>query len=243
MRYLYLPVLTLLCLTASQLPAQQTTVRTPLGTSSSSFFEQNSVNWSGNWGGLLFQFGGGPATPTFGNFAPGAGLSTSFDVSRGNFNAKFNLGMSQGSRQSLTSQCPVVTLTDGQPGFVSDTSQTPFVMGEIPVVGGIPLAGFNPMAALGDMAPPPTQGNPAVQKMAQAVARGAQPPAKAGNPAPATPMSPGPALLPTVLRGRDLPGSWLPPRRVRPAGRRRVSPRPAASMPWTRRPRGAASAS
>jgi hypothetical protein len=57
------------------------------------------------------------------------------------------------------------------------------VIGEIPVVGGIPtpLAGFNPMAALGDLAPPPVQGNPAVQKMAQAVARGTQPAAKAGN--------------------------------------------------------------
>ena len=116
-------------------------MQSPFNTASSSFFEQT--------GHLVGQLGRRPfpvrwaglANPTFGGYLPGAGLSTNFGLSSGNFNANFGFTMSQGARQSLVGQAPFVTLMNGQTGFVSDTSQTPFVISEAPVVGA---AAFEP---------------------------------------------------------------------------------------------------
>ena len=137
-------------LAARELPAQQATVRTPFNNVSSGFFEQTGVNWSGHWGGIQFQFGNpGLANPTAGNFIPGAGLSTNFGITGKNFEVNFGFSTSQGYRQSLVDQTPVVTLTNGLPGFVSDTSQSPFVIGQVPVVGNLPMAGpMNPLAVM-----------------------------------------------------------------------------------------------
>ena len=148
MRSAFLPALVVIFLAAPALSAPQATVRTPLNTVSSGFFEQTGVNWSGNWGGIQFQFGNpGLANPTAGNFVPGTGLSTNFSITGKNFNANFGFSASQGYRQSLVGQTPVVTLTNGLPGFVSDTSQSPFVISEVPVVGNLPMAGpMNPLA-------------------------------------------------------------------------------------------------
>ena len=55
-----------------------------------------------------------------------------------------NIAASQGSRTSLVSQAPSITLANGLPGGIFDTSQTPFVAGVIPVVNDAsltPLAG------------------------------------------------------------------------------------------------------
>ena len=148
MRSAFLPALVAVFLAARQLPAQQGTVRTPFNNVSSGFFEQTGVNWSGHWGGIQFQFGNpGLANPTAGNFIPGAGLSTNFGITGKNFDVNFGFSTSQGYRQSLVGQTPVVTLTNGLPGFVSDTSQTPFVISEVPVVGNVPMADpMNPFA-------------------------------------------------------------------------------------------------
>ncbi|NQU24831.1 MAG: hypothetical protein HQ567_26410 [Candidatus Nealsonbacteria bacterium] len=132
--------------------AQQVTVATPFNSVSDSFFERNGVSWGGNWkGGHFSVFGGNPniAAPQFGGFDPGAGINGGVGVNRNGFNGQFNFGMAQGSRRSMVSQTPMVTLSNGQPGFVSDTSQSPFVIGFIPVVGGYPSVGFvNPMVPL-----------------------------------------------------------------------------------------------
>ncbi|MGO8688451.1 MAG: hypothetical protein ACLQLG_02370 [Thermoguttaceae bacterium] len=182
MRAASLSVLVGVCLAGGQLLAQQVGVRTPFTTTNNSFFEQNSVSWSGNWGGVHFQFGTPTlATPTFGSPAPGAGLSTGFSINNGNSNLNFGLSLSQGARQSLVSQTPMLTLTNGQPGFMSDTSQTPFVIGQVPVVGGAsPMLGnvptvpaVDPGAAAGDGTGVPGWVNPQVKEMVQRWAAGA----------------------------------------------------------------------
>lgn len=80
----------------------------------------------------------GPAVPQFGGYQPGAGMTGGFHVRHRGFNWSLNWEASQGYRQSLVSQTPSITLMNGQTGFISDTSQSPFVISYIPVVGGIP---------------------------------------------------------------------------------------------------------
>jgi hypothetical protein len=170
MRLAFLPTLAVICLAAGELPAQQVAARAHYTNVSNSFFEQTSVNWSANWGGFHFEFGSpASASPTVGGFTPGAGLSTGFGIANGNFNANFGLSMSQGGQQTLGSQTSMITLSNGQPGFMSDTSQTPFVIGQVPVVGGgaIPLVGNipmvggpAPMADIGDAGGGPAWANP-----------------------------------------------------------------------------------
>lgn len=101
--------------------------------------------------GINFQQGGAAAAaPPFG-FTPGSSATLGFNVLSplGNFN--FGLTAGQGDTRSNVSQSPSVTVMDGGTGFISDTSQRPFVTSVIPVVGGFggaaqPQFGF-PVAA------------------------------------------------------------------------------------------------
>src|SRR5205085_5763677 len=54
--------------------------------------------------------------------------------------AYFLVSAAQGDRRSNVLQAPKVTLFNGQQAFVSDTSQTPFVISVIPVVGDFAAA-------------------------------------------------------------------------------------------------------
>jgi hypothetical protein len=127
--------------------AQQVTVATPYHSLSDSFFERTGVSWGGRIGGVDFSVGGGTnvAMPQFGGFQPNAGLNMGFGGTRG----FMNLGMSQGSRRSFVSQTPSVTMMNGMSASIHDTSNTPFVVGHVPVVGGFPGIGyFNPIRPL-----------------------------------------------------------------------------------------------
>jgi hypothetical protein len=130
--------------------AQQVTVGTPFRTLQDHFFENNSINWSGNYRGFTFSFGApGLSTPQFGSPEPGAGLTTNFAFVGKNGQINFNVAMGQGYTQSATTQVPSVTIMNGQQGTISDTSLTPYVISVIPVVGGFPeqlppVAGFEP---------------------------------------------------------------------------------------------------
>ncbi|MBN2476781.1 MAG: hypothetical protein JXB62_19380 [Pirellulales bacterium] len=84
----------------------------------------------------------GLGVPQFGGYDPSAGLSSGFAMRGGGFNGALNWAAGQGYRQSFVSQTPSVTLTNGMPGSISDTSQSPFVMGYIPIVGGFPVAPY-----------------------------------------------------------------------------------------------------
>ncbi len=146
--------------------AQQVTVASPFHTARDSFYESNTIGWSGNYKGFNFSFGGAAQShPAFGGFDPSAGLSANFGISGKDGQINFATNFNQGYRQSLVSQTPSVTLMNGQTGFISDTSQTPFVISVIPVVGAQPIVA-PPMPFISNAAPGAV--NPRLQAFAQA---------------------------------------------------------------------------
>ncbi len=208
MRFLKFSVLVLLvfaCTPATTF-AQQVTTTTPFHSSSTSFFEQIGTQWGGSGPNFNFQFGGaGMGQPPFGNPDPAAGIRSGWAWRSGPWSGNFNFMAAQGSRSSMVSQAPSITLPQGVTGYFSDTSQSPFVISYIPVVGGAPNipfatqvappAGFGvPYSGVG----PATQegGNPRVQAMLRARAEGEPLPERAPrrNPAPRSePSRPEPA--------------------------------------------------
>ncbi len=197
--------------------AQQATVATPFNAVGDSFFENIGTSWGFNYRGIHAQFGGGPnqAAPAFGGFDPSAGLSGGVGVAGRNFNGSLNFNASQGSRQSLVSQTPSVTLSNGQPGFVSDTSQSPFVIGHMPVVGGYPtqfgygyplMAGPQYVARQLNMAMPMnTTASPRLQAYRQQMAQRQPTMAAAGQPvAPAAQQAIAPNNVPGEMGDDDL---------------------------------------
>ena len=79
------------------------------------------------------------AVPQFGTYAAGSGATLGFAI-LSDIEAYFFLEASQGDRRSNVLQAPKVTLFNGQQAFVSDTSQSPFVISVIPVVGDFAAA-------------------------------------------------------------------------------------------------------
>jgi len=77
--------------------------------------------------------------PQFGGFDPAAGASLGFAI-LSDLEAFFFIEAAQGDRRSNVLQAPKVTLFNGQQAFVSDTSQSPFVISVIPVVGDFAAA-------------------------------------------------------------------------------------------------------
>src|SRR5271157_1004846 len=129
----------LACAVPSQ--AQQATIGTPFRTLHDSFFENSSISWSGNYRGVTFSYGGAAlAVPPFGSPQNTAGLTTNFAFVGKDGQINFGLNFSQGNNQALTTQTPSVTIMNGQTGYVSDTSLTPFVISAIPVVGAFPVS-------------------------------------------------------------------------------------------------------
>jgi hypothetical protein len=116
---------------------QQATIQTPQQTLSDSFYERNGVQWGVNWPGGFFRFGGpGAGVPPFGGYLPGAGAQMGVGFGGPGYRGYFNATAAQGFRRGFVAQTPMLTLTNGIPGFVADASLTPFVMGYVPVVGG-----------------------------------------------------------------------------------------------------------
>jgi general secretion pathway protein D len=79
------------------------------------------------------------AVPQFGGFQPGAGAQLGFAI-LSDIEAFFFIEAAQGDRRSNVLQAPKVTLFNGQTAFISDTSQSPFVISVIPVVGDFAAA-------------------------------------------------------------------------------------------------------
>ncbi len=125
-----------LAATASQLYAQQANVQVPLRTANDNFFERTGSNWALGGQNWFLRFGGGPAAPPFGGAQPGAGIGGGAGFSGGGgIGGSFGFTAAQGSRRSNVMQSGNLTLFNGYPGFLGDTSQSPFVTGIIPVVG------------------------------------------------------------------------------------------------------------
>ncbi len=74
------------------------------------------------------------AVPQFGGFDATAGATVGFAI-LSDIEAYFFINAAQGDTRTNILQAPKVTLFNGQQAFVSDTAQTPFVMGAVPVVG------------------------------------------------------------------------------------------------------------
>lgn len=163
---------------------QQVTVSTPYQAINDSFFENIGTSWGlrgPNWN-LNVNNSPVQAAPQFGGFDPSAGANFGVGFNRGGAQGQFNANLSQGSRRSFTSQTPSVTLQNGVPGYVSDTSQSPFVISYVPVVGGFPTMGsFQPMPPQPIFYNPVSGGgNPAVLQALQE-ARNQQQPPRADN--------------------------------------------------------------
>ncbi len=87
-------------------------------------------------GDIQFRQGGvGSATPPFGGHDPASDGTVGFATSGSEGGLLFNFFGGQGSTRSLVTQEPVIVIPNGGNGTFSDTSQTPFVTGVIPVVG------------------------------------------------------------------------------------------------------------
>jgi hypothetical protein len=116
----------------SSAEAQQITQGTPINSAGHSFYENFSFGWgfnrppSGNFGGLQLNVMNGGGAPQPGGIAGG------FAGGNGGY---FGFSAMQGSRRGLSSTTPMVTTMNGQMGFIFDGSQSPFVIGSIPVVG------------------------------------------------------------------------------------------------------------
>jgi len=72
--------------------------------------------------------------PLTSNFDAGAGLQTGFAI-LSDIEATFFINAAQRDQRTNVLQAPKVTLFNGQQAFVSDTSQSPFVVSVIPYVG------------------------------------------------------------------------------------------------------------
>ncbi len=81
----------------------------------------------------------GVATPQFGGYDPTAAASFGFAI-LSDIEAFFFVEAASGDRRSNVLQAPKVTLFNGQQAFISDTSQSPFVISVIPVVGDFAAA-------------------------------------------------------------------------------------------------------
>ncbi len=79
------------------------------------------------------------AVPQFGGFDATAGASLGFAI-LSDIEAYFFINAAQGDRRSNVLQAPKVTLFNGQQAYVSDTSQSPFVISVVPVVGDFAAA-------------------------------------------------------------------------------------------------------
>jgi general secretion pathway protein D len=81
----------------------------------------------------------GLAVPQFGGFDASAGATLGFAI-LSDIEAFFFINAASGDRRSNVLQAPKVTLFNGQQAYVSDTSQTPFVISVVPVVGDFAAA-------------------------------------------------------------------------------------------------------
>lgn len=81
----------------------------------------------------------GLAVPTFGGYDAAAGASMGFAI-LSDIEAFFFIEAATGDSRTNVLQAPKVTLFNGQQAFVSDTSQSPFVISVIPVVGDFAAA-------------------------------------------------------------------------------------------------------
>lgn len=82
--------------------------------------------------------------PPFGGYQPNAGLQGGLAVG----NSHLNFGFGQGATYTSTTTTPVLTTTNGFPGYLFIGTERPFVRGVTPVVG----SGFASVPPMGPLA-------------------------------------------------------------------------------------------
>lgn len=125
--------------------AQMVTVQSPMQRNGASFYEYSHIGWSIQNPHYFIRFNGGGATPPFGGFQPNAGLNGGFAVG----NTRMIFGFGQGASLTSTSETPILTTTNGYPGYIFVGRDRPFVTGVVPVVGG--GGGFASVAPMGPL--------------------------------------------------------------------------------------------
>jgi len=111
---------------------QMVTTQSPLQHQSTSFYDYSHVGWSVHNPHYFMNFNGGGAAPPFGGYQPNAGLQGGLAVG----NSQLNFGFGQGASYTNTTVTPMLTTTNGFPGYLFIGSERPFVTGIAPVVGG-----------------------------------------------------------------------------------------------------------
>lgn len=154
-----------------QVDAQQVTVGAPFNSMSEGFYEHMGTSWGGNFKGVDFSFGGGASQPQFGGYDPTAESRLGFGFGGRGYSGNFSLFGGQGFSRNLVSQTPMVTLPQGVPGYFSDTSQSPFVISQIPIVGaGGPIVTGPVMPTLGSNSPTNAQRQSKIEQWQQQLA-------------------------------------------------------------------------
>ena len=129
----YLSVIVLLGVSSPSW-AQNVVVTSPTQTQSTGDFEFFGTGIQYDDGNVQFSWQPS-AVPPFGGYDPS-------NDARLNIRAgplSLSLFGSQGSRQSMVTQTPSVTLTNGGTGYFIDTQLQPFVTSFVPVIGGRPV--------------------------------------------------------------------------------------------------------
>jgi len=132
--------------------AQMINVQSPFRTTGDNFYERNGINFGLNFPGSSRIVGLNPAgqllphipltqgtasnvVPAFGGYNPNASLRTGFTTLGRNPNISFGLELGKGSRRSISSQTPSVTMMNGQVASIFSGANRPFVTRIDPVIG------------------------------------------------------------------------------------------------------------
>ena len=119
---------------------QQAHVESPFITGGHSFYENMGVSWGLQGNGWFARFGAPGVAPPFGGFDPAAQGQLGLGFRGNGVSGFLNFTAGQGSDTVLGGQSASVTVPNGGMGFLSDTTQRPFVLGIVPVVGAEPVS-------------------------------------------------------------------------------------------------------
>ena len=144
----YLIVALICSSAANKCYGQMVATSVPHHTSGSSFFENNSINWSLRGKNWFANSGGSPLPPFRGMAGGGAvagGLWGGIGFAGGGVRGSLGFNFSHGSTRSFSSTTPSLTTMNGYPGSISSGVLQPFVTGISPVVGNY-MAATSPLA-------------------------------------------------------------------------------------------------
>ena len=131
-------LLAFICSTAAW--GQYSQIESPFLSGGHSFYENVGVSWALQGNGWFARFGAPGVAPPFGGFDPAAQAQFGTGFRGGGINGFLNFTAGQGSDSFLGGQSASVVVPNGGMGFISDTTQRPFVLGIVPVVGAEPVS-------------------------------------------------------------------------------------------------------